>query len=243
MTTVTAQSYKAQELEMTGRCKESRKIANNTYLKRRGEDIALLLHQTDVVTFKPNGDIVLNSGGWRTPTTKERINIGLVHTDYMVWQERGVWYLGNNGYNKTLVFADGMTIHEDGSVTGAGVDNPKADAKLKAKVRAYAKLCASKIPLDQPSGGDCWFCVLKTQTGQTMGDTAKDNSHFDHHIKEGYVVPALVHNALTQCYNAKMAFWQAFKDTGYPEDDLEFGRRAVEKAVYRYILKRYGYCV
>ena len=40
--------------------------------KRRGENIALKLHNTDIVTLYPTGDMSLNTGGWYTVTTKER---------------------------------------------------------------------------------------------------------------------------------------------------------------------------
>lgn len=72
-------NYTALDERLTGRCKLRRKIANNTYAERRGEAIAVRLHDTDVVTFHPNGDIQLNTGGWFTVTTKERMNSMLPH--------------------------------------------------------------------------------------------------------------------------------------------------------------------
>ena len=38
-------------------------------LKQPNGDIACRLYQTDVVTYKPNGDIVVQVGGWASPTT------------------------------------------------------------------------------------------------------------------------------------------------------------------------------
>lgn len=38
-------------------------------LKQPNEDIVCRLYQTDVVTYKPNGDIVVQVGGWASPTT------------------------------------------------------------------------------------------------------------------------------------------------------------------------------
>lgn len=52
-----------------------RKIANNTYLERLVDNsIAVRLHATDVVVIFPDDVVVLNSGGWRTKTTKDRLN-------------------------------------------------------------------------------------------------------------------------------------------------------------------------
>lgn len=56
--------------------RDSRKIANNTYLTRRttsGSAIAVHLHGTDVATVDPDGTVTLNHAGWTTPTTAERL--------------------------------------------------------------------------------------------------------------------------------------------------------------------------
>lgn len=68
-------SYSDANLQLTGRCKERRKIANNTYLIRRSADgIAVRLHSTDVLTFYSDGRIDLANGGFPTCTTHDRIN-------------------------------------------------------------------------------------------------------------------------------------------------------------------------
>jgi len=55
-------------------------------------------HNTDVVVVK-NGEVTLNTGGWKTVTTKRRMNqaanqFGL---GYHVYQERHAWYVCWNG--------------------------------------------------------------------------------------------------------------------------------------------------
>ena len=68
-------NYATASAKLTGRCRERRKMENNTYLVRRIDGgIAVRLHNTDVLLFRPNGSIVLNSGRWRTTTTKDRMN-------------------------------------------------------------------------------------------------------------------------------------------------------------------------
>jgi hypothetical protein len=59
---------------LTGRNHDSRKVANNTYMVRHDDSIGIVLHNTEIVTFFPDGTIALDHGGWRTNTTKERIN-------------------------------------------------------------------------------------------------------------------------------------------------------------------------
>lgn len=58
-----------------GQCKANRPLANNTrlILKANG-DVAVRLHNTDVVTYHPDGTATIYTGGWLTVTTKDRIN-------------------------------------------------------------------------------------------------------------------------------------------------------------------------
>ena len=91
----------------------------------------MLYHETDVVTFHADGRTVLNSGGWRTYTTKERLsNYGPCY----VCQSKGVWYCGED----SVPFADGITFHGNGKVTGQGED-PKREMKLRGQVQRYAR--------------------------------------------------------------------------------------------------------
>ena len=241
-----AGSYKEADESLQGRNFHSRKISNNTYLERRNGagSIALHYHATDVVVYRPNGDMELYSGGWRTPTTKERINWALPQRWYLT-QEKGVWWLvsretGQQGFVQEHVFTDGITLHPDGTVTGAGTYNAKVDRAIKKRVKAYAQLCADAVPMDSPDGGDCWYCHLGTVDGKSLGDATGNVEHIDSHMEEGYVVPSLVFHALQAHYNANMAFWQAFKGD-HSWGDCEFGRQAVKKAVYRYVLRRKGF--
>ncbi len=242
-------SYNILSALLTSRCKDSRKLANNTYLVRRGENIAVRLHDTDVATYLPNGDVILNSEGWRTPTTKARINDYLPGRWRLI-QEGGVWYLVNPppdsyawGKEQTRYrFADGVTIQENEIIVGALPDNRKQDRAIKRKIKAYAQLCADAVPIPQPSSADCWFCCMVTQGGKTLADATKDINHLSDHMAEGYIVPSLVYYALKERYNAPAAFWEAFEDTGWT-GNRDFGRHVVKRAVYRYIARRFGYAV
>lgn len=82
--------------------KPSRPLLNNTRLVRVDADtIAVALHGTFVVTYHRSGRVTVDSGGWRTVTTKDRINrFAPVH----VQQRRGEWYVGDGA------FRDGMQV-------------------------------------------------------------------------------------------------------------------------------------
>ncbi len=93
--------------------KTQRKIGNNTWLIDRGGSIAVKLHQTDVVTFYPCGSVKLDSGGWRTVTTKARINE--YAEEVRVYQKKHQWYvatklIGLPGYDwdNPIEYYDGI---------------------------------------------------------------------------------------------------------------------------------------
>lgn len=51
-----------------------RTIAHNTRLVRRGDDVAVRYHATDIVTYHADGRITLDTGGWDTMTTISRMH-------------------------------------------------------------------------------------------------------------------------------------------------------------------------
>lgn len=82
---------------------------NNTSIVRQNDAGAVILHGTPVVTWDKDR-IILNSGGWRTTTTKARMmqasnQYGL---GYCVFQRAGEWYVTFKG--AILPFKDGMTL-------------------------------------------------------------------------------------------------------------------------------------
>lgn len=81
-----------------------RKLGNNTYLVRIAGGYGIRLHSTIVVFFRPDYT-VLNSGGWRTVTTKARMN---EFSGFSVYQEKFVWYVEAHG--KTWAFVDGLSL-------------------------------------------------------------------------------------------------------------------------------------
>lgn len=98
--------YKKAEELVKGRGK--RKIANNTYLEQIDEVYVVRLYDTDIIKIYPDNTQVLFSGGFRTVTTKNRINefsFTRVHQDKKVWHFRS----GER-------FFEGARISESGKV-------------------------------------------------------------------------------------------------------------------------------
>ena len=85
--------------------RKERKIGNNTYAHIEYDDsVSICLHGTVVVRFFPNGLVRLHSGGWRTHTTKDRIN---KYSPVRVYQKNFEWFLqdGTPFEDKMLVSA------------------------------------------------------------------------------------------------------------------------------------------
>lgn len=90
----------------------SRKIANNTYMILHENEfgpssVAIRLHNTNVVTFYQDGKVILNTGGWHTVTTKERIN-RFIPGGYTLSSLKGVWCVHHNGVAHE--YEDGMDL-------------------------------------------------------------------------------------------------------------------------------------
>lgn len=237
-------------LEKLGK-RDSRKIDNNTYLQKRGEDkIAIKLHATDIVVFSPDAT-VLNSGGWQTVTTKDRMN---KFVPGRVFSDRGIWYYSASGKwnpQESVAFADGLTIHSDGSVTGQGKD-PKKTQKLRTRCTRYAQkyvdaLFAGKVPA--PSNGDCFSCLLRDEeNGTPMGELFHDKDHIESHIAENYFVPSLLVNAFAMFGAAPVMRWAVAemwntdqlngKDPHFSKQDYIIN--AIRKTIKRYVMRQLG---
>lgn len=77
------------------------------------DEIALVYHKTNVVTWNKNGDVTLDSGGYDTSTTKSRMNAG---SHFYIYQSRHKWFVSalveGYGFPQDLVFKDGMTFKQ-----------------------------------------------------------------------------------------------------------------------------------
>lgn len=244
-----ARRTKAQIMEGVD-CVWSRIVENNTveYGTKEGDKV-VRLHLTDIVIFKGNGDVVLNSGGWRTVTTKDRMNKLL--DGWHVWQESGVWYVerGQNwNRTKSFVYADGMILHSNGTTTGAGED-VKAILKTQKRIKKYCKgymeaLFKGKVAA--PSGGDCWFCALGNEDGQRMGELSKDTDHLESHFKERYYVPSLLSRAIeVEVFPVSSAarhvlgyFWKVHEQKAEMWHDI--AKEQLGKSLKRYLYRQSG---
>jgi len=164
-------------------------IAPNTvrYTDASG-NLVTRLHHTDIIRRKPNGNLVLTSGGWRTPTTKDRLNrFGRVS----IYSDRGQWYLGQ-GHAKTPFF-DGIELDSLGKVVNPQPSVARDTNATKKRIKNFVNLIDKMDTLPQPNGGDCWLCMMDKGRPVTSD---LDNEHLLSHMDEGYLHGTLLCNAM-----------------------------------------------
>lgn len=262
-------TYTNADAMLQGRCKDRRKVANNTYLERRDNNkIALRLHNTDILIFEPSGVIEYQTGGWKTPTTKQRLN---EFGPLRIWSDRGVWYCGTtyhewlkmDGSGVVYVYQDGMRYQrvmvgeeqEGWELHGAGTD-PSQEKKTHRRVVKYCKgyldaLIAGKV--GAPGPGDCMPCQMRVadgpDTGKTLGEVGFIKDHIESHIEESYYVPSLLHRAMEVGPTSHSMWWWlgAWWDPRATEQQKElmktntrFERPRVEKVLRKYVLGQMG---
>ena len=183
---------KAKTMLASARSKEAGKpIANNTRLFEVEGGIAVRLHNTDILTFAPDGRVTYNSGGWRTNTTKDRMN---TFGPARIGAADGLWWIHHYGSGEVHHYLDGCSV-KDGRVLAAGDDGTARDEiALRKSVLKYAAgyqaaLLAGKVGL--PAGGCCLFCQMERNPS-----APRDGGHIRSHMDDRYYVPTLAWNAL-----------------------------------------------
>lgn len=156
------------------------------------------LHDTVIVRKYPTGKIGLNTSGWLTVTTKDRINkiLDLLGSKWGIYQERSLWFLSNRNGSNPIPYYDGQIINEDDVPTNQGANEharkrvlQKQLTKYIRKLRAVCK--ATGTP--KPEIGDCFYCShVDVKTGKPVPGT----DHLISHLDECYVMGSLIFNAL-----------------------------------------------
>ena len=187
-------------------------------------------HNTDIVTLTKTGDIILNSGGFRTMTTKEKTNNILTHIgqrlSYRRWfihQANGLWTVSNRQDGLHVPYFDGLNLSKANDLE-TQIEAQKAQLeqiKLRKAILEYSKLYTleSALPDGKATEGDCWLCC---------GIAHNEREHLLAHIKEGYVMTHLACRAL--------------EANGYSPTEYMFQVRmdAVQRSVAKYLYKALG---
>jgi hypothetical protein len=88
------------------------KVANNTWLGHDAiaDNYLYKLHNTVIVTINSDGSYTLRTGGWRSTTTKQRINRFQHVTGGTITQRNGTWYWNSDFYPEVIPFEEGMRV-------------------------------------------------------------------------------------------------------------------------------------
>jgi len=178
----------------------SKKLARNTVLRLEGETLIVRFWDTDIIRIESDGTYTLNSGGFRTATTKDRFNTLL--PAFNIWQDNGLWYIYHAGDNLGM-FEDGIQVR----VTETDVEIvskskydaeevEKAKKRIDRMVSRYITAYTAHIMrngLPEVSDADCWGCRFEAQGHKEL--------MFDHylmHFRENSFVPTLFHQAFAE---------------------------------------------
>ncbi len=216
----------------------SKKIGNNTYqINYKNGNKSIRLHLTDVITFYPNGNISFNSGGWFTPTTKNRIN-DFNNNGYNITQKKHIWYISRYNNIDQFVFYDGITFNKNGILKGKNLKpNIKKNDALKSKIKKFVFKLDSLDKLPFPSNGDCFYCQFKDKENKPVGDIFKDQDHLKQHIKENYIHGSLLVNSLLDAgyRTEQIGFFYSLANS----DNINMrSRDSFKRSLYKYLVKR-----
>jgi hypothetical protein len=216
--------------------------------------IGVRYHDTTVITFFSDGTIELDSGGYRTVTTKKRMNVFLPNP-LAVYQAKGEWFVTLNGfwYGKTkstiVGFKDKMRLFQVTTDDGVAwvaegalnLEEERERKQLRKDIDKYVKgyvnaLVKGDVPL--PIEADCPQCDMRTAgTGEALGEATKDSAHFRSHFKERYYVPSLLIRALEVCPSSimdKMTV-QSLMEGASVRGDMGYFKIHMRKILRRYL--------
>lgn len=187
--------------------------------------VGIRLHDTYVVKLFDDGSFELNTGGWFSKTTKERINHFMPGPRYPMLVQIGShrpskksaarwWVYGRDWSTKIGPFFDGIRISADGTILNAKpetditVSVAASEAFEKAITKyldAYMAAAADQIYVDgyeqAPDGAmTCWDCAMvasgKPELEGRTTEGGNKLAHLERHVGNREIVPELAWAAL-----------------------------------------------
>lgn len=214
-----------------------RLLENNTVeFYREGRRI-IKLHSTEILEWSRDGKrCKINSGGWQTVTTKDRINC---YSPVSVYSQKGLWYIG-----ETLFF-DGIEI-VDGKPPKPVLSREQKAQKLADSIRKFVARMDKLEVLPMPDSGDCLLCAMDSGAvennsksdygvGNSTGRRVKSKHHIAEHIREGYLHGRLIFNALKWSGATDYVISLAFR-----EGRDNFARPMAKRAMRRFLRSQLG---
>lgn len=147
-----------------------KQLGTEPSLKRSLDGIAIEFNRRKIIELHPDGTHVINTGGWRTPSVRAKIESAIEKLGFTIVQQKGHWYLESinaDSVTERYVFEDGITLHPNGKVTGAKLALASTDVDSDL-IDAYV---------------DAWF--TEWQTGQVCPPSPSDPHTFYAVVADG----------------------------------------------------------
>jgi len=210
-----------------------RKAGHSTVMWDEGSEdgdigVTCLMYHKTIIVKKYQDKYVLNSGGYRTQTTKLRITEYL-EGEWYIHQANGHWRV-STPLESGIFFYDGIVFSIEGKLLSENKEpNVAKEMRIRKAIKSYCDHIKKLDKLPQPSSGDCWYCCMVTEgENKQLVDATKNNDHIEAHVKDHYIHGSLILNAL--------------KEGGYNKEQMatafHFCRHNVVRAVRSYIIKR-----
>lgn len=123
-------SYEEARALTQGRADRTIGYATRVVRSSYNGDIYLYHHHTAIVCYHSGGSVSINTGGWRSSTTKARINAALRGSGWALVSERGQWWWHRwskePGQSRMFEFEDGDRVYldpDDVPITGPSWDH------------------------------------------------------------------------------------------------------------------------
>lgn len=86
--------------------------------------VSISFNNHKIINMLPDGTHVIDTGGWRTPTVRQKIESVINKLGYTITQQAGIWYVAYQdiGKRERYVFTDGMKIRPSGVIENADLD-------------------------------------------------------------------------------------------------------------------------
>ncbi len=223
-------------------------IARNTFRFERDGETVIRLHGTDIVTKHKDGSVTLNAGGWKTVTTKDRMN-GAMPAGYMLLQKAGAWFVRKGSWHEDgaqIPFFDGMKVPQCFEhMPAKAAANEKRETKLRADIKRFVGKLDKLECLPEPSSGDCWYCMMTVKepskdAGKSLGEATGNNEHIRSHIKEGYLHGSLIMRALKWAGYCEPGFIFAMEQSDRKQKRKLHNGGNVKRALRRYLYRQLG---
>lgn len=170
--TVSALHSRAEHLA-NGKVISGKRVANNTYRANiEGGGYIVVLHETPIIAVGADGAIEIDTGGYNTHTTRDRLN-SFLPEGWRVHTEAGVIYLhrylGNGEHTPAIPFGKRCSISASGEVTpDLTPADLMSDTKLLNRFMGHVRKVG--LPTAEESKGDPWVFTPEGVTEEVARD-------------------------------------------------------------------------